>query len=412
MRRPATALSAFTLMLAACSDPATPPETSQETVGENYRFDDREPRGGTTIFWNSVARNLVIKYNSNTFQALRAYAVLSVAEYQAVTAARRSRAGNVRVRVREAVNGASAVALTYLYPAEANALEALVDSLQAAAGGQGSHADQGEALGRDAGQRVVERAKTDNFFTPWSGTVPSGPGLWFSTSVPPAPPVGVLFGQARPYFLSSGSQFRPSPPPVFGSQEYLAALAEVRQISDTRTPQQDSIAKFWALPVGTYAPPGYWNAEAARLAAQYHLDEHDAASVFALLNMVGFDAIIASHDAKYTWWFIRPTQADPGIRLAVGLPNFPSYPSNHAALSAAMAKILAAYFPREAKRLHGLAEQAAMSRLYAGIHYRFDNETGLRLGRAVAGWALKQSECGRGRRDESSPCAGPVGQWR
>ena len=58
MRRPATALSAFTLMLAAGSDPATPPETSQETVGENYRFDHREPRGGTTIFWNSVARNL------------------------------------------------------------------------------------------------------------------------------------------------------------------------------------------------------------------------------------------------------------------------------------------------------------------------------------------------------------------
>src|SRR4029078_9626822 len=149
----------------------------------------------------------------------------------------------------------------------------------------------------------------------------------------------------------------------FGSQEYLAALAEVRQVSDTRTPEQDSIAKFWALPVGTYAPPGYWNAEAARLAAQYHLDEHDAARVFALMNMVAFDAIIASHDAKYTWWFLRPTQADPGIKLAVGLPNFPSYPSNHAALSAAMATILAAYSPRESKRLHELAEQAALSRL-------------------------------------------------
>jgi hypothetical protein len=77
-----------------------------------------------------------------------------------------------------------------------------------------------------------------------------------------------------------------------------------------------------------------------------------------------------------------------------------------------MATILAAYFPRESKRLHELAEQAALSRLYAGIHYRFDNEAGLRLGRAVAGLALKQSDCQRGRKDESSPCAAPVGRWR
>ena len=302
-------------------------------------------------------------------------------------------AGEGHGRARAAVSGAAAVALTYLYPAEAAGLEGLVDSLRAAHLTEGTGAADAESAGRAAAQLVVEQAKTDNFFAPWSGTVPTGPGLWFSTSVPPAPPVGVLFGKARPYFLRSGDQFRPPPPPAFGSPAYLAALAEVRQISDTRTAEQDSIAKFWALPAGTYAPPGYWNAEAARLIGQYHLGERQAVRVFALMNRVGFDAIIASHDAKFTYWFIRPTQADPAITLAVGLPNFPSYPSNHATISGAMTTVLGAIFPREATRLNGLADQAALSRLYAGIHYRFDNETGLRLGRTIAAFALAQSEC-------------------
>ena len=106
------------------------------------------------------------------------------------------------------------------------------------------------------------------------------------------------------------------------------------------------------------------------------------------MNMVGFDAIIATHDAKYTYWSIRPSQADPGIKLSIGLPNFPSYPSNHASLSGGMAKILGSFFPAERQRLDGLADQAAMSRLYGGIHFRNDNDTGLRLGRTVAQWAL------------------------
>jgi len=85
-----------------------------------------------------------------------------------------------------------------------------------------------------------------------------------------------------------------------------------------------------------------------------------------------------------------PTQADPAITLSIGLPNFPSYPSNHASLSGGMARILGSFFPAEKNRLDGLADQAAMSRLFGGIHFRVDNDTGLRLGRTVARWALCQ----------------------
>jgi hypothetical protein len=209
------------------------------------------------------------------------------------------------------------------------------------------------------------------------------------------PPVGATIGQAKTFLLQNGSQFRPAPHPAFGSAAFNAAVTEVRQFADTRTAEQDSIAKFWNLPAGTHQPPGFWNVEAARLVTQNNLDDRAAAHLFALMNIASYESLVSSHEAKYHYWLLRPTMADPGIQLAIGLPNFPSYPSNHAAISAAMARVIAAQFPGEAARLDALAEQAALSRVYGGIHYRFDGEAGLDLGRKVAAWALAHDVSGR-----------------
>jgi membrane-associated phospholipid phosphatase len=168
----------------------------------------------------------------------------------------------------------------------------------------------------------------------------------------------------------------------------------VRQISDTRTPEQAANAIFWDAPAGTQTPPGIWSEEAVRLAVKYHLKERETAHVLALINMVAFDAIVASHDAKFFYWLMRPSQADPLITTAIFLPNFPSYPSNHAAISAAMAGILGAMFPAEKSRLDALADEAALSRVLGGIHYRFDGEAGLALGRMIAAWALDHDVVG------------------
>ncbi len=127
------------------------------------------------------------------------------------------------------------------------------------------------------------------------------------------------------------------------------------------------------------------------------MSEREAAHAFALMNMATMDANIACHDAKYTYWFIRPSQADPGIKLiqadvtgiAVGLPNHPSYPSNHACVSGAAANILGHIFPSDKSHLASLAQEAAISRLYAGIHYRFDKDAGLKIARQVADLAIK-----------------------
>jgi len=229
-----------------------------------------------------------------------------------------------------------------------------------------------------------------------TGTVPVGTGLWFSSAKPPQPPAAAQLPGMRPFFLTSADQFRPAPPPAFGSPDYLAALAEVRSISDTRTADQVSIALFWARGAGTTSIGGFWNTIATGWIEEGGLREREATHVFALLDAAMMDAAIGCWDAKLTYWFIRPPQADPAITLipAIGLPNHPSYPSAHSCYCGAAAGILSAFFPAKTDSLNAMVTQAGLARIYAGIHYRFDVQTGAQLGRNVARFATEVDRSG------------------
>jgi hypothetical protein len=385
------------ILLMACTEPVAEPNQSvAETIAADFVSGGQADRVAATQ-WMGVAIDLARDRRTSAPDILRGFALLGVAQYSAAIAAENARTRETRPSVSAAVSAASVVVLDHLFPDTAGAVTAQTEGPIAARQRRAVRPDgseAGEAIGREIGARVVERARTDGFLDPWTGTVPVGPGLWFSTSDPPAPPVGAAFGAARPFLLRSGDQFRPPPPPAFGSQEFLDGLAEVRRISDTRTAEQDAIARFWSFVPGTDPGPTYWYTVARDLAIHHRLGEREAAHLFALMNATAFDALIASHDTKFTYWFIRPTQADPGIELAIGLPNFPSFPSNHATISSASARILGARFPSERRRLDALAAQAALSRVYGGIHYRFDGDVGLEMGRAIAAWAVKVDERG------------------
>ena len=366
-------LSAAAVTVAACTEA---PVATGVLVPAPVFNAEAAALGNAAVYWNGIARGLVAKTNTSAPAAIRGFALVALAQHNA--------AASVQERsVHSAISAASVATLSYLFPAEQPALETLLQQYLANARPQ-HEITGGEAAGRAAGNRVAAYGQTDRFFVPWTGTVPVGPGIWFSSVAP----VGANFGNAKTFFLTTANQFRPAPHPAFGSAAFLAALAEVRQISDTRTAEQDSLAKFWNFPGGTYTPAGYWNEEAGRLSVKYGLNERRSAELFAMMHMVGYDAIVASHEAKYTYWLLRPTMADPVIKLAMGLPNFPSYPSNHAAISAGMADVLGSQFPAERLRLRALADEAALSRVYGGIHYRFDGEAGLQLGRQIAQWAL------------------------
>jgi membrane-associated phospholipid phosphatase len=252
----------------------------------------------------------------------------------------------------------------------------------------------GDALGRSVAKIVVEHASSDGSDAAFDVTIPAGEGFW--RSAPHDEPLLPAWGGVKPWLMKSTDEFRAKPPPSYGSPEFQAALAEVRRASDGRTPDQARIAALWADGLGSYSPAGRWNKIAADLIVKHSLDELRAARVLALLNMAMMDAGIACWDAKYHYWLVRPSQVDTSITTPVGLPNFPSYTSAHAAFSGAGAEVLAFLFPQEKETLLAKSNEAALSRVYGGIHFRFDGDAGLAQGRAIAELAIQ-----RGRSDGS-----------
>ena len=348
-----------------------------------------------SLRWNERARDLVAEHRVDPPMASRDYALLSLTQYAAVVSAKRTALGIGRasraVSVRAAIMAASADALARSFPGDA---EFILDAKAADAqelSASGEPMDEilaGYEIGRQAAYEVSVRTYDDGSLVEWSGTIPTGPGYWYSSQNPAKAPLRPAWGAVATWLMQSGDQFRPPPPPAFGSAEFQAALAEVRQISNSRTAEQSRIAAFWADGIGTPTPPGHWNAIATSLIAREKLNEEEATRTLTVLNAALFDAGIACWDAKYRYWMIRPSQADPAITTAVPLPNFPSYVSGHSSFSAAAAVVLGAAFPQESASLDAMAHEAAMSRLYGGIHYRFDNDRGLALGEAIGALAL------------------------
>jgi membrane-associated phospholipid phosphatase len=367
--------------------------------------------------WQQTARNLVAQAAFSPLPGGRAYAILSVAQYLAVQRAeasiRRDGFGegsarheddngsrHRRATERGAVAGASVVTLSYLFPTQMQALEDTV-SAQASVGTRKQQRAfaAGEAIGRAVGAEMVTRATGDHFNDPNTAVPPVGPGFWTSSAVPPLPVAGGTLPGTTPWFLNSASQFRPGPPPAFGSPTFNAALAEIRQISDTRTADQIAIATFWAFNPGTITAPGFWLSVPtdSGWAAQHDFSEREMTHFYALASATMFDATIGCWDAKLTYWLIRPWRADPAITTlaTVGKPNHPSYPSGHSCSSSAAAEVLAAFFPEKRVQLDAMVVQAGLSRMYAGIHYRFDIEAGQALGRSVAHFTIAADASGR-----------------
>jgi membrane-associated phospholipid phosphatase len=112
------------------------------------------------------------------------------------------------------------------------------------------------------------------------------------------------------------------------------------------------------------------------------------ARVFALLNMALHDAAVACWDAKYAYFNPRPSQLDPSIKTILGVPNFPSYTSGHSTFSAAAAAVLSYLFPSGASSFAAMRDEAAISRLYGGIHYRSDIEVGKQHGARIGGYTV------------------------
>ncbi len=214
---------------------------------------------------------------------------------------------------------------------------------------------------------------------------------WVNQETPPRP-VGItpFFSKVKLWFVPGVESVRPGPPPAPGSAEFNTAVNELKDVLDNLTNEQRKIANFWSDGLGTYTPPGHWNRFACDYIIKYKFNPLRAARLLAYLNMAMEDAGIACWDAKYYYHYPRPIQEIPGFKTILGTPNFPSYTSGHSMFSAAGATVMAHVFPSEAAIFDAWAEEAAASRLYGGIHYRFDIDAGEQQGRIVGQYAVSR----------------------
>ena len=297
---------------------------------------------------------------------------------------------------------AAAKVLGYLFVAEERAFDRIAFAIAGikntvAEDALPESAKQALQLGYQVGQMLVDYAEQDGAQKGWNGVRLQwygqgryyAPGTWEPT--PPYfyfPPDEPFAPDWRTWVLSSGSEFRPIPP-AFGSPKYIKDMEEVMVVRAILTEQQQRIARFWVDGHGSVTPPGHWNNIAIDEVLMSKLDNRTTARLFAHMNIALADTFIAVWDAKYHYWTARPITVAPklmGVNFQPLLltPPFPSYVSGHAGFSGAAARVIGTYLPKRAVVLDAMAEEAANSRLLAGIHFRHDNEDGLVLGRKVA----------------------------
>lgn len=264
--------------------------------------------------------------------------------------------------------------------------------------------DAGESLGKQVAAKFVTRARGDRAGTAggnatiWAQfvttTQATGETPWISLETPKRPPMLPLFGKVKTFLFDSLTviSLRPGPPPSVKSDQFKKETEEVANMTKNITREQNAQVAFWADGAATYTPAGHWNAIAADEFVKQNWSEIRWARNMALLNMAMMDAGICCWDTKYFYFNARPSQINPDIKTVTGVPNFPAYTSGHSNFSAAAATFLTYILPDRGTKFTDLAHQAAMSRMYGGIHYRSDVEAGLTSGSKVGQYAINRAK--------------------
>ena len=366
---------------------------------------------------------------SNPPYASRAYAYVSAAQYDALVTAwyykkQFNRAAPYKVDATlkvlvpisdlpsypsedAVVEGTAVEMLKLLFPGDQDYIQQKAEEHKRARIISGANVrsdiEAGEALGKAVAQKFVARARTDKAGaavgnqTIWTkletDCMARGETPWYSLDLPARPPMLPVFGRVKSFLFDSATalSLRPGPPPPVKSKQMKDETEEIFQLVQNPTRERIRIVHFWADGVGTYTPPGHWDAIAAEDFITKNFSEVRWARNMALLNMSLMDAAIVCWDTKNYYYNPRPTQLNPAIKTLTGIPNFPAYISGHSTFSGAAATILSHIIPERAAAYDAMAKEASMSRMYGGIHYRSDCEVGLTVGKNVGGYAIKRA---------------------
>jgi hypothetical protein len=371
--------------------------------------------------WNNAALDAIRAGNTNPPIASRSLAILHVSIYDAVNGIARTHepylvqsAVSASASREAAASAAAHAALVNLFPARTSIFDALHAAILAAIP-NGPQKTAGIAWGEFVANQILAARANDGSTAVVPPPGGSGPGVWIPTPPGFLPYLLPQWGFVAPFAMSSSSQFRPPGPPSLDSQQYAADYEEVKElgalVGSTRTEEQTEIALFWADGAGTETPPGHWNSIAQIIGAAQGNRLEENARLFALLNIAMADAAICAWDAKYEFHFWRPVTAiafvEPELNWMsfIITPPFPDYVSGHSTFSAAAATVLPLFYEtedlpftigsdflpdvyRSFSTCMDAAEEAALSRIYGGIHFRSASEDGLQAGISVGGWTF------------------------
>jgi hypothetical protein len=188
---------------------------------------------------------------------------------------------------------------------------------------------------------------------------------------------GAKVGRWKTWVLASGNEYAVPAPPAAGSDQTKAELAELRQLQALRSPTLNQVIAYW----NTGPATGRWTELGLKQPAPNPVRRF---RMFAHLHAAMHDAVVAAYNARSTHNRPAPGAVERELSVAASMVNGPSYPSEHAAVAAAAAGVLAYFNPAEAKQFEALAQEAANSRLLAGANYRSDVEAGIALGQTIA----------------------------
>ena len=443
----------------------------EEVKAEVAKIDDarrnaiRYWNGGGVLRWNQIMRELVAKNNlppaedangkypipssadpnnlngtgtsfpfSNPPYAARAYAYVSVAQYDALVMAMALKKQYNR-KTPNAVDGtitpiivaapklssypsedAVMAAVSYefmkrLFPQTADTLflykkkeEQKWFKLWAGVSTR-SDIEAGEKLGKAVFAKVFARFRTDGMATAvgtqvkWDSLTKRceerGEVAWKSMEDAPRPPMLPFYGNVATWNMDRATLMSISlslPPFSTNSDEFKVQLAEVKSYTDKPTRENIAIVNYWADGAGTHTPPGHWNLIAEKYIVDAKMSEVRTARNYALLNSAMMDAAISCWYTKSYFFTPRPSQMDNSIKTLTGLPNFPSYTSGHSTFSSAACTVLSYIFPEGANSFKSQANEASKSRLLGGIHYKMDCDGGLKIGEAVGNKAVLRAQ--------------------
>ena len=381
------------------------------------------------VQWNQVLQQVLVAPGAQppSIHPTRTMAITQIAVYDAVNGIRREGEpmlvdlpGPRDASAGAAVAAAARTALDALLPSQAPTIDAAFATSMRELGDR-QPVTRGIRFGDRVAQAVLAaRADDGATATPPGFTPVAGPGNYQLTPPAFAPAGFTQTAHVTPFVLASSSSFRPGPPPALTSARYAADLREVESLgrlgSTTRTADETAIATFWgAAPVWVV-----WNEVADQAAVRLHDTLEQNAQLFAVLDTTLADSAIALYDAKYTYARWRPitaitaidqgnpmTTADPSWLPLANTANDPSYPGAHAEFSQAASTVLRRFFGTDAfsfslsnatvgiTRSFGSFSQAAAeasaSRIFAGQHFRYDEDAGQKLGGRVARFVLDRT---------------------